>query len=55
MGNESIVISKKEYESIITTLEVIKNLDLIKELDKREEDIRKGKFITLEDLKKPKK
>jgi len=48
---EMVSITKKEYESILSLLKVAKRLDLIKRLDKREEDIKSGKFVRLEDLK----
>jgi hypothetical protein len=42
---EMVSITKKDYESILSLLNVAKRLDLIKRLDKREENIKSGKFV----------
>ena len=49
---ELVSISKEEYESMKETLEVLSDKKLMKGISKGIEDIKKGKYITLENLKK---
>ncbi len=49
---ELIQISKEEYESMKETLEILSNKKLMKGIKEGIEDIKKGKYITLDDFKK---
>lgn len=48
----AVLISAAEYESWKETNEIMSDPKLMKSIKKGEEDIEKGKFVTLEQLKK---
>ena len=48
----AVLISAAEYESWKETNEVITDLNLLKTMREGEEDIKNGKFVTFEELKK---
>ncbi len=48
----AVLISVAEYESWQETNEILANPQLMKAIKQGEEDIKKGRYISLEDLKK---
>ena len=48
----AVIISAAEYESWKETNEILCNPQLLKAIQKGDEDIKKGNFVTFEDLKK---
>lgn len=48
----AVLISAAEYESWKETLDILSDPGLMKAIKKGEEDVKKGKFITFEQLKK---
>jgi len=48
----AIIMSVAEYESWQETNEILANPSLMKSIKQGEEDIKNGKFVTLEDLEK---
>ena len=48
----AVLISAAEYESWKETLDILSDRKLLKAIQKGEEDFKKGKFITFEQLKK---
>lgn len=48
----AVLISAAEYESWKETNEIISNPGLVKAIKEGEDDIKKGKFVTFEQLKK---
>lgn len=49
---KAVLISSSEYESWKETNEITANKGLMKAIKQGEEDIRKGRYITLDQLKK---
>ena len=48
----AVLISAAEYESWKETNEIVTDQNLLKAIREGEEDIKNGKFVTFEDLKK---
>ncbi len=48
----AVIISAAEYESWKETLEIMSNPGLMEAIREGEEDIKKGRFVTLEQLEK---
>lgn len=48
----AVLISADEYESWKETNEILRDKELMKAIKEGEEDIKKGRFVTLEELKK---
>ena len=48
----AVIMSAAEYESWKETNEILSDPDLMKAIKEGEEDIRKGRYITFEQLKK---
>ena len=48
----AIIMSHTEYESLKETADVLSDKTLIKQLIKSEKEIKKGDYVTLDDLKK---
>ena len=48
----AVLMSAAEYESWKETLDILSDRKLLKAIQKGEEDFKKGKFITFEQLKK---
>lgn len=48
----AVIISAAEYDSWKETLEIMSNPSLLKAIKKGQDDIKKGKYITLEQLEK---
>lgn len=52
-GNpEAVVMSHREYESIMETLDILSDPKALSDLKQSEKEIRQGKYVSLEDLKK---
>lgn len=49
---KAVLMSAQEYESWKETTEIMADPELMKAIKEGEEDIKKGNFITLEELKK---
>jgi len=49
---QAIIMSVAEYESWQETNEILANPSLMKSIKQGEEDIKNGKFVTLEELEK---
>ena len=47
MKQDMIVISKKEYEGMKETIEILQNLDIMKQILESEKNIAKGKIKKL--------
>ncbi|MBS3056222.1 MAG: hypothetical protein J4473_02175 [Candidatus Aenigmarchaeota archaeon] len=47
-----VIISKDEYDSMQATIEVLSDNDLLKQINKSKEDIKKGKVRKWEDFAK---
>ena len=48
----AVIISAEEYESWKETQEILADKKLMKAIEQGEEDIKKGRYITLDQLKK---
>lgn len=48
----AVLISLAEYESMHETMEIMSNPGLMKAIKEGEEDIKNGRYITLEELEK---
>ena len=48
----AVIISVAEYESWKETMEIMSDPELMKAIKEGEEDIKKGRYITLDQLKK---
>ncbi|MBI2086165.1 type II toxin-antitoxin system Phd/YefM family antitoxin [Candidatus Daviesbacteria bacterium] len=48
----AVLMSAAEYESWKETMEIMSDPELMKAIKQGEEDIKKGKFVTFEQLKK---
>lgn len=48
---EGVLISIDEYESLLETLEILSDPELMRAIGKSEKEIKSGKFISLEELK----
>ncbi len=48
----AVIISASEYESLKETNEILADKKLMKAIKEGEEDIKKGRYITLDQLKK---
>lgn len=46
-----IVMSRDEFVSIMETMDVMSDPDMIKELRESEEDFRRGDYVTLDEIK----
>lgn len=51
-SREYVVLPKKEFESMEETLEILTDKETMKSIRKGEEDLRKGRTVRLEELKK---
>ena len=49
---EAVLMSHDEFESWKETIDIISDPELVKSIVKGEKDLREGKYITLEDIKK---
>ena len=49
---ELIQVPKEEYESMKETIEIMSNKKLMKAIKESIDDIKKGKYITLDDFRK---
>lgn len=47
-----VIMSGDEYEGLMETLEILSNEELVKDLREAEEDIKAGRVISFEELKK---
>ena len=45
-------LTKDEYEGLLETLDIMRDPEAMKRIKKAEENFKKGKFITLEQLEK---
>ena len=49
---EAVMLSEEDYESLLETLDILSDQKLMKEIKKAKEELRKGKGIPWEKLKK---
>lgn len=49
---EAVMLSEEDYESLLETLDILSDEKLMKDIKKAEEDLRKGKGIPWEKVKK---
>ena len=49
---EAVILSVEDYESLLETLDILSDEELVKDIKKAKEDLRKGKVISWEKLKK---
>ena len=49
---EAIIMSVEDYESLLETLEIQSDKELVKRLEKAEQDYKKGKFKSLDQIEK---
>ena len=50
--NQVVLISMEEYESLMETIEILKDQSLVKKIMSSMEDIRKGDVVDFEDIRK---
>lgn len=50
--NQVVLISMEEYESLMETIEILKDQSLVKKIMSSMEDIRKGNVVDFEDIRK---
>lgn len=50
--NQVMLISMDEYESLMETIEILKDQSLVKKIAASMEDIKKGKVVNFEDIRK---
>ncbi len=48
----AMMMSLDDYESLLETIDILSNTKLMKKIKKAEEDIRKGRFKSLEQVEK---
>jgi PHD/YefM family antitoxin component YafN of YafNO toxin-antitoxin module len=49
---EAIMLSEEDYESLLETLDILSDQELMKDIKKAEEDLRKGKGIPWKKVKR---
>lgn len=49
---EAVILSEEDYESLLETLEILSDQKLMKSIKKAQEDLRKGKGVPWEKVKK---
>lgn len=49
---EAVLLSEEDYESLLETLDILSDKKLMKDIKKAKEEIRKGKVVSWEKLKK---
>ncbi len=49
---QAVLISLEEYESMMETIEILRNQELVKKIESSMEDIRKGSVVAFDDIKK---
>ncbi|MFA5271019.1 MAG: type II toxin-antitoxin system Phd/YefM family antitoxin [Candidatus Omnitrophota bacterium] len=47
----AVILSKKDYDGLLETLDIVSDIKLVKDLKKAEEDLRSGKRISWEKAK----
>ena len=52
MSSDTVTISRKEYEELIETLEVLSDQDLVKRINISLQEFSQGKKIPFEEVKK---
>ena len=50
--NQVVLISMEEYESLMETIEILKDQSLVKKIMSSMEEIRKGDVVDFEDIRK---
>ena len=50
--NQAVLISMEEYESLVETIEILKDQTLVKKIASSMEDIRKGSVVKFDDIRK---
>jgi len=50
--NQVVLISMEEYESLMETIEILKDQSLVKKIMSSMEDIRKGNVVDFDDIRK---
>lgn len=50
--NQAVLISMDEYESLMETIEILKNQSLVRKIASSMEDIRKGRVVKFDDIRK---
>ncbi len=49
---QAVLISLEEYESMMETIEILRNQELVKKIESSMEEIRKGSVVAFDDIKK---
>ena len=52
--NQVVLISMEEYESMLETIEILQDKELLKQIQASMEDIKKGRFVRFEDIRREK-
>lgn len=50
--NQVVLISMEEYESMMDTIEILKDKELLKRISASLEDIKKGRLVKFEDIRR---
>ena len=50
--NEAVLISTEEYDSLMETIEILKDQALVKKIARSMEDIKKGQVVDFDDIRK---
>ena len=50
--NEAVLISTEEYDSLMETIEILKDQALVKKIGRSMEDIKKGQVVDFDDIRK---
>lgn len=50
--NQAVLISMEEYESLMETIEILKDQALVKKIASSMEDIRKGRVVKFDEIRK---
>ena len=50
--NQVVLISMEEYESLLETIEILKDQALVKKIAGSMEDMKKGKLVRFDDIRK---